>query len=356
MKSSFSTIVTEKLKLLRWAKRLLSILSCLVIGVHSFCTPLTVYAIGSDDQETVLEPWQYTAFMYFYNNGYNNYYDYENNYLRLNITTVNYNANDHIINANGTIDDNNNIPTYYKLVVPWLSGSFNHPSAYSDYNCITIHKGEPIYFCFCTNYNLNPYNQAPLIFYSYYGWDSYYSCTTIYTEELPISGSKYYKYLFRIDNDIPAPNPDDPVDWVTLDIPRIRDAVIPIYLGDGKDANDAIKQQFGIETTTEAYLRMLVSGSPDASQNIETNQQVQNDFDDKNTEYHTYENQINDDMEDAYDNVDMTNNLYSNNKFITSANWVKIQFERIVLNTPFELIIVFSLLLGIALIFAGKVR
>lgn len=357
MKSSFSIIAMAKLKPLRWAKRLLSILSCLTIGVSVLGTPLVVSAIGSDDEITVLEPWQYTAFMYFYNNGYNNYYDYENNYLRLSVSTVNYNANDHIINFNGTIDDNGNNATYYKLAIPWLSGSFNHVTAYSDYNCITTHDNESIYICFVTNRNLLPYTTTPVNVYSYYGWDSYYTVNTIYTQELPLDGAKYFKYLFRIDNSgIPFPDPNDKVDWITLDFPRISDKVIPIYLGNGQDVDDSVRQQFGIETTTEAYLRMLVSGSVSAEENIQTNQQVQSEFDDKNTEYHTYESTINQNMEDAYDDVDMTNNLYSNNKFIASANWVKTQFERLVLNTPFELIIVFSLILGIALIFAGKVR
>ena len=71
----------------------------------------------------------------------------------------------------------------------------------------------------------------------------------------------------------------------------------------------------------------------------------------------TQEDVFNDDMNNALQDIDTNFNIGTNfgSKFISSANWVKTQYDRLTGNTPFGSLISFSLLIGLALLLVGKV-
>lgn len=74
-------------------------------------------------------------------------------------------------------------------------------------------------------------------------------------------------------------------------------------------------------------------------------------------QYTNIENGFNDDMNSHLNNIDTTSTLPSamGSKFLSSANWVRVQFNRMTENTPFGSILGFSLVLGLSLLIIGKV-
>lgn len=93
------------------------------------------------------------------------------------------------------------------------------------------------------------------------------------------------------------------------------------------------------------------------SQTVETNTDSTNtQLIGTSGQYTNIENQFNDNFTNAINDLNITDTLTNNQKFASSANWVRVQFNRIVNNTPFASVITFCLIIGFALIMIGKVR
>lgn len=88
------------------------------------------------------------------------------------------------------------------------------------------------------------------------------------------------------------------------------------------------------------------------SNNSNSNQQ----FSTTSNAYIASENSAIESMESGLQDINTSPDLLSSSKFIQSANWVTNQFNRLVNGTPFELVVTFALVLGIALVFIGKVK
>lgn len=58
------------------------------------------------------------------------------------------------------------------------------------------------------------------------------------------------------------------------------------------------------------------------------------------------------------DDIDISvgSDLISNNKFIASSRWVADRFQDLIIGTPFELVLNFSLILGLSLLVIGRIR
>lgn len=105
--------------------------------------------------------------------------------------------------------------------------------------------------------------------------------------------------------------------------------------------------------TIRSYLSNGTSATQSAvSSNSTSNQQ----FNSSSSQYITAESGAIEDMESGLQDINTSPDLLSSSKFIQSANWVTNQFNRLVTGTPFELVITFALVLGIALVFIGKVK
>lgn len=73
-------------------------------------------------------------------------------------------------------------------------------------------------------------------------------------------------------------------------------------------------------------------------------------------QYHNLENTFINDLDSNLQNLTLDSNLITNGNFLTSANWVRTQFNRMTNNNPFGSMIFFTLSLGIALAIIGKIR
>lgn len=71
----------------------------------------------------------------------------------------------------------------------------------------------------------------------------------------------------------------------------------------------------------------------------------------------TQEDSFNDQMNNSLNNINPNFNINTQfgSKFITSANWVKTQFDLMTGSTPFGSVLGFSLLLGVGLLIIGRV-
>lgn len=133
--------------------------------------------------------------------------------------------------------------------------------------------------------------------------------------------------------------------------------VIPIYKGYGGNVSTDFALQFGLSNEMLDNLDLLANGNTASnnavSNNDTTNSQLQTD---SNTLFQQ-ENTFKQDMNNAMSNIDTSfsvNNFGS--KFLSSASWVRTQYERMTNNTPFQYVITFSLMVGLAMILIGKVR
>lgn len=106
----------------------------------------------------------------------------------------------------------------------------------------------------------------------------------------------------------------------------------------------------------ESISNYLNTGNPSTSSVVYDNDYATSVFDTTSSAYISSESAAVDNMENGLQNISTSSDLLSSSKFIQSANWVTNQFNRLVTGTPFELVITFALVLGIALVFIGKVK
>lgn len=129
--------------------------------------------------------------------------------------------------------------------------------------------------------------------------------------------------------------------------------IIPIYVGSGRNMPDNIRVMIGIGTREEA-LQILGTNESITSSNNATN--TNNTLEDTTNNLYSLENTFNDDLDNAFNNITIDNSLITNNGFINSAQWLSNQFTNIVSPTPINNMIMFSLILGLAMVLIGKVR
>lgn len=114
-----------------------------------------------------------------------------------------------------------------------------------------------------------------------------------------------------------------------------------------------------IDTTNdklETIRSYMTNGTSNTESAVSNNAASNSNFNTASNNYIQRENSAVQDMETGLNAISTTPDLLSSSKFVSSANWVTNQFNRIVTGTPFELVITFALVLGIALVFIGKVK
>lgn len=375
MKSSSFITGMEKSKPLRWlnVRSILSLFLCSTIGASLVGAPLVVYADDIDDQAFQVSTDALTAFLYWSKSlGFEyTYYDTAYNETGYTIQAGNATFYQNGSGGSGTTYTNNQQilisgrqgvnRAYYRYLTGQVRGTYS-----GDYRKTLINNTGPdgqsygdYAFVFLLRENLSPAN------YTIYDTGGNVTNEVL---DIKLSGWSYldtsgssvdgYRLCYIVFPDMAFRS----VVFNNFVNKTIR--VIPVYNGRINTMPDEVRRlvnekselETAIENQTEQIIYAIQEGNEASETIIDNNLVVQNEFDSVNNTYHTAETELNNNLDSASQNINTTNNLYSNSKFIASANWVKAQFERIVLNTPFELIIMYSLILGIALIFAGKIR
>lgn len=135
--------------------------------------------------------------------------------------------------------------------------------------------------------------------------------------------------------------------------------IVPIYFNFSpyvKYVSTDFALKYGLTNSLLDDLHLIANGTTasqsaaDSSQSA--NEQLQTD---SNTLFQQ-ENGFKSDMQNAMQNVNNTFRLQDmGTKFVSSAQWVRSQYESLTNNTPFASLITFSLITGLALILLGKV-
>lgn len=251
----------------------------------------------------------------------------------------------------GTITTTEKYNLSYHL--PILSAtSTTNKSEYTKSQDIAVYIGQTYIVSFMVNKNMT---SDPVIYYSPN------SSANVLVKRLNreyVSGG-WYEYTFGFKY-----NSDNGISNFSVRWPGLNNTykIIPIYNGEIKTMKDDLKVFCGLETDTNLLLKQLIEVTSNGNKNTQTainnNTQANNNITDSGTQYHSIENTANNDMNSSLENIDLNagKGLIKVSKFGTSARWVVRQFNRIVMDTPFELLITYSLTIGLSLLLVGKVR
>lgn len=181
-------------------------------------------------------------------------------------------------------------------------------------------------------------------------------------------GTSYFHYVFRFKSSDP---------YFSIDFTRFADktvSIVPICLKPESYLTDVERQRFGLPTSTQeaindlkaitvkkfdeliAHMGGVPSSDPDLTQllaNIAVNNK---NYDATNKKYNDLENSFSNDMNNSLNSIDSNPKLITNSKFINSMKFVSDTYTKLVVNTPFENILMFTATLGIALVLIGKLR
>lgn len=181
-------------------------------------------------------------------------------------------------------------------------------------------------------------------------------------------GVSYFHYVFRFKSTDP---------YFSIDFSRFVDkdvTVVPILLKPESFLTDIERARFGLPTSTQqaiydlkaitvqkfdeliSNLGGVSSSDPDLNQLLSTISVNNKNYDSTNKNFNDLENSFSNDMNNSLTSIDSNPKLITNSKFINSMKFVSDLYTKLVIDTPFEQILMFTATLGIALVLIGKLR
>lgn len=135
--------------------------------------------------------------------------------------------------------------------------------------------------------------------------------------------------------------------------------IIPIYIGykSQQSISTDFALTFGLRNELLDNLNILANGTTGSNSAANTLENSTSQMNSSQNSLVTQEDSFNDQMNNSLNNIDPNFNINTQfgSKFITSANWVKTQFDKMTGSTPFGSVLGFSLLLGVGLLIIGRV-
>lgn len=131
---------------------------------------------------------------------------------------------------------------------------------------------------------------------------------------------------------------------------------IPIYIG--RSDVGAVSTDFALlYGFSNDLLDAIVYGTESSNESVSELDSGTSDLNESINDYVGVENQFNDNMNDALQDLDLDSNIPTamGTKFLQSADWVRVQFNRMTDNNPFGSVLGFSLVVGISLLILGKI-
>lgn len=355
----------------------------LQIGVtfcFAFCSFFTcIKEVFASNSKIIVDTWQVSAHQYWYNMGYNsflfsndtsqtyefNYYDTDADeiWCEKNNSSGDYNC--YAFKDNQQVDFSSDkissVTTKYNAEnvfysIPWLSklNTYSRPTEFDLNRSITIGWYGDYYLAFYSNVNLYYYTKPYAAGMIANLWEQNNHLNSLDIScEVHSEGTGSYFYVFKFHNR------EQRICRVTIDIGGNLSKVIPFYCGDGTDLDSTQKEMLLIPNMEVKAINelkdALTSGTAQSQEYIEQSQSVTNSFNTSSNALEAFESSSIDDMNNKLSLLPSTSSLITNNKFLNSASWVRTQFNNIN-SGPFATLLEFSLLLGIALIFIGKIR
>lgn len=137
--------------------------------------------------------------------------------------------------------------------------------------------------------------------------------------------------------------------------------IMPIYVNQNPNPyiSTDFALNFGLSNSLLDNLNIIANGNSSSNSSVsgadQINNQASSTFDQEEQLINNAEN----DLSNKLNNLNIqnqNNNLFGNSKFISSASWVKTQFDRLTTNNAYGYLITFSLVIGISLVIIGKLR
>lgn len=269
---------------------------------------------------------------------------------------------------------------FYGNKYNWSTGNYIHRTSYDSSTGVNIARNRPYYIVFLTSSNTwssnvsnnNDNNHYASVFFApNFGGKVNISMTT---EEFGSSTDGSYLNILKVDfveSDSGRSYVKCSFDFFGL---KANTNLIPIYNGTGIGLPSNYKDAFGIPTNientvsdinskinslsveqsmTNTYITSGNSNSQAANTALNnSNTTLNNRVDQMNS----IETEYNSDLNAALDDIDLSTDFVQHTGFTNAALWVSAQFNRLVIGTPFELVVTFSLITGLALVLIGKVR
>lgn len=149
--------------------------------------------------------------------------------------------------------------------------------------------------------------------------------------------------------------------------------VVPVLLKQEKQLSDLERSRFGLPTSSVSAINdfkattvkkfdeliALMGGyanDPKLKESLGLVDNTRSKFDESSNQLHDTEQQFSNDLNNNLGKIDTKPKLFTNSKFINSMKFVSDTYTKLVVNTPFEHVLMFCLTLGIALVLIGKLR
>lgn len=256
-------------------------------------------------------------------------------------------------------------------VTTGITSKATTPKAYNTNNRIRVGQ-EPIYILYFSNFNTTtnnlkvyPSNSSYPISYTRVTSDSqtavsgnfYLICLKIWAENVPTSGSTI-GYT-----------------WGSVDLGFTNDAlntgvnntsissllVLPIYYGTKYTMPEDVyyyifnepKPTLSYDSTT---YELLEEGNEESIDSVDLLDDTTDDLSDGITQLISQEDSFLTSMDTNLQNVPMNATILNNNHFLSSANWVRQQYNQMISNNPFGALLYLCLSLGLSLLILGKLR
>lgn len=345
-----------------------------VFGIMVVMCITTILPVYADNEFYIIPDDQLTAYKYWFGMGGKTTYDYENyddsvyipvhsyttttNYNGYNCTSTTSNANfanycryynssnSSLVNPKETTTNSAYYETAYvgdtkfNLIDGTLTG-FVSPTSYDSNKSFWVGKDQKTYVAFWATKFIS--NDSITI---YKGGTNNAIVTSTLVSQGPNAGV-FRRHVFVFTAKESGTNIS--VNWGNLSNVSIR----PIVLARDFEISDRVRDLIGLDSR---MLEAIKNGNNETIEFVMDNDEAIDMFNNTATNMHNLENDFNSNMNNAFDEINLNNSIISNSKFISSANWLRRRFDDLIIGTPFELVLVFSLILGLALTIVGKLR
>lgn len=265
-------------------------------------------------------------------------------------------------NINGYLENGN--------LYSFVSGTYNNLNLYKGYDYLFLSRN--ILFSFACPSSV--YNGSANAVKNSLIFNNPSSNTNIYSADvtrIALGGFNYYILEFTGTGD----------GWTTFDIGVLNglnlDSIIPIYYGfkgnmpsdiyamlyNNLDiernskidrTNELLNENNELTTQTNNLLTTLINGNTSTNNSVNDANQNNNNMSNSVNNLNNIENTLTNDLSTNLNNIDLSLNLNSNTDFVASANYVKNVFNRLTTYSSINILITYSLILGIAMLIIGR--
>lgn len=279
-----------------------------------------------------------------------------------NPNTINISNSVNFDNINGYLENGN--------LFSYVSGTYTNLNQYKGYDYLFLSRN--ILFSFACPSSV--YNGSANAVKNSLIFNNPSSNTNSYSADvtrIALGGFNYYILEFTGSGD----------GWTTFDIGVLNglnlDSIIPIYYGFKGNmpsdiyamlysnldiernskidrTNELLNTNNALTTQTNSLLSTLVNGNTSSNNSVSNLDNTNSNLNNAINDYDTIEQTLTNDLTSNLNNINTNFRLNSVTKFSSASNFVKNQFNKFMNIEPFNLLVTYSLTLGLAMLIIGK--